>query len=96
MKPLPLEECRCFGDFLAIAIDELEGTGKGFALTLFDSTRDVSIDEGVCVDIERVSRRGLSTERAVCHARLQEAMSFRVRASVLRMSSAVTRPLPVI
>ena len=51
MKPLALEECRRFGDFLAIAIDELEGTGKGLALTLLDSTCDVSIDEGVCVDI---------------------------------------------
>lgn len=51
MKPLALEECRRFGDFLAIAIDELEGTGKGLALTLLDSPRDVSIDEGVCVDI---------------------------------------------
>ena len=51
VKPLTLEECGCFGDFLAIAIDELEGTGKGLALTLLNRPRDVSIDEGICVDI---------------------------------------------
>ena len=51
MKPLTLEEDRSLGDFLAIAIDELEGAREGLVLTLLDSPCDVSIDEGVGVDV---------------------------------------------
>ena len=59
MKPLALEECRRFGDFLAIAIDELEGTGKGLALTLLNRPRDVPIDEGVGLNIVESQATGI-------------------------------------